>query len=227
MRVLIVDDEENVVELVKFNLELHGFECEYSYDGEEGSMMAKSNTYNLIILDIMLPNKNGLQILKEIRDDSINSDTPILMLTAKSEEIDFVAGLDLGADDYLSKPFRIHEFVARAKSLVRRVAKSVSAPKDVLESDDLSINVSTRTVTVSGEPVSMTKKEFDLLHFLVRNKGIVFSRDELLNQIWGYDYYGESRTVDVHIRNVRKKTEVGFKNEKHITTIVGVGYKFE
>lgn len=227
MNVLVVDDEENVVELVKYNLKLNNFNVEYSYDGNEGCNKALDKKFDLLILDIMLPGKSGLQILKEVRDNSINKTTPILMLTAKSEESDLVFGFDMGADDYLAKPFRVHELIARCKSLVRRGNMSGKEKSAKIEIDNLSIDELTRKLLISGEEVFTTKKEFDLLLLFMKNVGVVFSREQLLNNVWGYDYYGETRTVDVHIRNLRKKIEADPQNPKHLKTSVGFGYKFE
>ena len=227
MNVLLVDDEENVVELVKYNLKLNNFNVEYSYDGNEGYKKAIEKKFDLLILDIMLPGKSGLQILKKVRDNSINKTTPILMLTAKSEESDLVFGFEMGADDYLSKPFRVHELVARCKSLIRRGRMSEKEKGGKIVIENLSIDEVTRKLLVSGDEVITTKKEFDLLYLFMKNVGVVFSREQLLNTVWGYDYLGETRTIDVHIRNLRKKIEADPQNPTHLKTSVGYGYKFE
>jgi len=227
MNVLLVDDEENVVELVKYNLKLNNFNVEYSYDGNEGYKKAIEKKFDLLILDIMLPGKSGLQILKKVRENSINKTTPILMLTAKGEESDLVFGFEMGADDYLSKPFRVHELIARCKSLIRRGRMSEKEKGGKIVIENLSIDEATRKLLVSGEEVITTKKEFDLLYVFMKNVGVVFSREQLLNTVWGYDYLGETRTIDVHIRNLRKKIETDPQNPTHLKTSVGYGYKFE
>lgn len=227
MKILVVDDEVNVVELVKFNLELNDFEVSFSYDGNEAFDLVKNNKFDLIILDIMLPGKSGLQILKATREQGINQLTPVLMLTAKSEESDIVFGLDLGADDYLAKPFRVHELIARVNSLLRRSNILKQEEVDFFEFKDFTLDDSQKILTVRNKKIDLTKKEFDLLLYLIKHKNTVISREKLLEKIWGYDYYGETRTVDVHIRNLRKKIELDPTSPRYIITVIGSGYKFE
>ncbi len=228
MKILIVDDEINIVELVKFNLELHNYQVEVSYDGQKAMDKINSTIYDLIILDVMLPNKNGLTILKETRENSLNFNTPILMLTAKSEESDIVLGCEIGADGYLPKPFGIHEFIARVKSLLRFRDRIENRQEKTIEYNfgNITINKEKRIVKINNESVDLTKKEFNLLVYMYENKDIVVSRGQLLDHVWGYEYEGDTRTVDVHIKKLRNKIEEDIKRPKYIKTIIGVGYKF-
>ncbi len=225
MRILIVDDEPNVVELVNYNLKLNGFTTDTAYDGRVASQKIKDQSFDLIILDQMIPLVSGIELLKSIRENKDTQHIPVLMLTAKSDEADVVQALNFGADDYITKPFRVHEMIARVKSILRRTtALSVGSARYVFE--DFELNEDTFEVTVQGEFVKFTTKEFRLLLYMIQNSNRVIRREQLLNDVWGYDYLGESRTVDVHILNVRKKIEPNPKYPKYLVTIIGEGYKF-
>ena len=225
MKILIVDDEPNVVELVDYNLKLNGFTTDTAFDGRTAMQKIKEGSYDLVILDQMLPLVSGIEVLKSIREHKDLNTTPVLMLTAKSEEGDVVQALNFGADDYITKPFRVHEMIARVKSILRRSASSSSGGA-AYKFADFEINEDRFEVLVSGKPVRFTTKEFRLLLFMIQNPNRVIRREQLLNDVWGYDYLGESRTVDVHVLNVRKKIEPNPKNPKYLVTIIGEGYKF-
>lgn len=225
MKILVVDDEVNVVELIKFNLELNNFETDIAYDGVEAIDKIFRNDYDLVVLDNMLPGFNGFEIIKKVRANKQTKNLPILMLTAKSEESDIIFGLNIGADDYLTKPFRIHELIARVNSILRR-----TRPKDDTENvhrfEDFTVYEDEFRVIVRDEQVKLTKKEFKLLVYMIKHKNKVVTRDILLDEIWGYEYAGETRTVDVHMMSLRKKIEANTKEPKYIKTIIGEGYKF-
>ncbi|MBZ4664586.1 MAG: response regulator transcription factor [Caloramator sp.] len=223
-RILIVDDEENLVKGIKYNLELDNYSVDVSYDGEDALRKISENIYNLIILDIMLPKVDGLTLLKKIRE---RSSVPVIMLTAKGEDEDKVLGFEYGADDYLTKPFNILELRARIKALLRRTYDIVANKGDIIKSGDIMIDVPSRKVNIAGKPVDLTSKEFDILFLLVTNPGKIYSRDTLLEIIWGYDYYGDSRTVDVHIRRLREKIEKDPSNPQYVLTKWGVGYYYK
>ncbi len=225
MKILIVDDEPNVVELVDYNLKLNGFTTDTAFDGRTAMQKIKEGSYDLVILDQMLPLVSGIEVLKSIREHKDLNTTPVLMLTAKSEEGDVVQALNFGADDYITKPFRVHEMIARVKSILRRSSTSSSGGA-AYKFADFEINEDRFEVLVSGKPVRFTTKEFRLLLFMIQNPNRVIRREQLLNDVWGYDYLGESRTVDVHVLNVRKKIEPNPKNPKYLVTIIGEGYKF-
>lgn len=227
-KILIIEDEPNIRELVLYNLKTNGYDGIAAEDGIMGITMVHREKPNLILLDIMLPEKNGYEICRELREEGNN--TPIIMITAKTEETDKVMGLEYGADDYISKPFGIREMMARIKAVLRRyeVATEGSGGKekeDVLSADGLTIDAGRYEVRVGDNPVELTLKEFELLRYLVENKGHVFSRDQLLNHVWGIDYAGETRTVDVHIRHLRQKLSEAGQDEHFIETIRGRGYK--
>jgi two-component system, OmpR family, response regulator ResD len=222
--ILVVDDEEHIRELVRLYLEKDGYKVIMAGDGEEAVQKARAESPQLIVLDIMLPKLDGWDVCREVRKFS---DTPIIMLTAKGEEFDKVLGLELGADDYLTKPFSPRELVARIKAILRRSAPEEPArDESVIAIPGLVINQSSREVTVNSQEVMLTPKEFDLLWFLAKNTGKVFTREQLLTAIWGYDYYGDMRTVDTHIKRLREKVEKEGQ-PYHVRTIWGVGYKFE
>ncbi|MDO4745705.1 MAG: response regulator transcription factor [Bacillota bacterium] len=229
-KILIIEDEPNIRELVLYNLKTNGYEGIAAEDGIMGITMVHREKPDLILLDIMLPGKNGFEICKELRDEGNN--TPIIMMTAKTEEEDKVTGLEYGADDYISKPFGIREMMARIKAVIRRY-ETVGEARDVKEKasetiltiGELTLNVERHEVTVAGKNVELTLKEFELLKYLMQNRGRVFSRDQLLNKIWGIDYAGETRTVDVHIRHLRQKLSEEYNDEGYIETIRGKGYK--
>ncbi len=227
MKILIVDDEPHIVELLKVNLEARDNDVSFSYDGKEGYDIAVKEVFDVILLDIMLPGMNGIKILNELKKDSVNKDTPVIMLSAKSEVDDIILGLDCGADDYIAKPFSIQEVLARVKSATRKASRSSNNTNDnaeVIEFSNVRIKKSSRSIRVDGDKVDFTKKEFDLLLCLYENTGRVLERDVLLEKIWGYDYEGETRTVDVHVKNIRKKLKLADNTDYKIKTVVGVGY---
>lgn len=229
-KILIVDDELHILELLKYNLETSGYEVIEAESGEEA--LEKLNaSIALVILDLMLPDMDGLEVLRRIRFNDHLKNIPVIMLTAKNEEIDAVLGLEMGADDYIGKPFRVRELLARIKAVLRRKEETEYLPQStekekIIQVGNLAINETTRTVKKSDNVIEMPLKEFELLAVLAKNPGRVFSREELLEKIWGYDYVGESRTVDVHIRNLRKKIEDDDSSPFFIKTVRGIGYKF-
>lgn len=231
--ILAIDDEEHILELLSYNLESNGFRVLTAESGENGLEILKKEAVDLVLLDIMLPGIDGMEMLKRIRKNPDTTELPVIMLTAKSEEINKVLGLEVGADDYISKPFGIYELVARVKAVLRRsernkaVVSATSEERDeIITIDDIIINNTTHEVTVDGKEVELALKEFELLYVLAKHRTRVFSREALLDKIWGYEYAGETRTVDVHIRNLRKKIERDDNKPKYIKTVRGVGYKF-
>ncbi len=223
-KILIVDDEKPIVDSIKYTLYKEGYDVVVSYDGEDALEKVRKENPDLIILDIMLPKLSGLEVCRIIRR---TSNVPIIMLTARGEDMDRVVGLELGADDYVSKPFSMRELVARIKAVLRRAKMSVSTEaktKEKLEFDDVVIDAKGRIVLKRGIPVDLSPKEFDLLVTLAENEGRVMSREYLLNHIWGDDFYGDDRTVDVHIRWLREKLEDDPSNPEHIQTVRGIGY---
>lgn len=224
-KVLIVDDEENICELVRLYIEKDGFEAVIANDGQEAVAKFNSEKPDLILLDIMLPIKDGWQVCREVRTQS---NVPIIMLTAKGETFDKVLGLELGADDYVVKPFEPKELVARIRAVLRRslAVNSNSLDEDELRFEGLRINQSTYEVYIDEKKVEMPPKEFELLFFLSKNTNKVFTRDQLLDEIWGYEFFGDSRTVDVHIKRIREKID-GENRKWSLKTVWGVGYKFE
>lgn len=225
-KILIVDDEEHIVELLDFNLKNAGYETFTASDGIEAVKIAEEEKPSLILLDLMLPGMDGFDVCKEIRKNKEMKNTSIIMLTAKGEELDKILGLELGADDYITKPFSVRELLARVKAVLRRTSVSNIQESDVYESKTLKVDFERHEVIVNGEKVDLTLKEFELLHILIKNKGKILKREMLLDKIWGYEYIGETRTVDVHIRYLRKKIEEDDKNPRFIETIRGVGYRF-
>ena len=224
-KVLVVDDEKLIVKGIRFSLEQDGMEVDCAYDGEEALNMAKANEYDMILLDIMLPKMDGFEVCQAIREFS---DMPIVMLTAKGDDMDKILGLDYGADDYITKPFNILEVKARIKAIMRRTAgprekKEVSS---IVEKGDLRLDCDSRRLFISGREVNLTAKEFDLLELLAMNPNKVYSRESLLNIVWGYEYPGDARTVDVHIRRLREKIEVNPSDPKYVYTKWGVGYYY-
>jgi two-component system alkaline phosphatase synthesis response regulator PhoP len=226
-KILIIEDEPNIRELVSYNLKAGGFLPLEAEDGVLGMEMAETMNPDLILLDIMLPGKDGYEICKELR--SAGNQTPIIMMTAKTDEVDKVLGLEFGADDYISKPFGVRELMARVKAVLRRFESNGSdgATGETLAVEDILIDIGRHEVSVDGRKVDLTMKEFELLTFLARNRGRAFSRDELLDKVWGINYLGESRTVDVHIRHLRKKMSALGDEDKYIETIRGKGYKMK
>ena len=226
-RVLVVDDEKLIVKGIRFSLEQDGMDVECAYDGEEALEKARQNTYDIILLDIMLPKLTGLEVCQQIREFS---SVPIVMLTAKGEDMDKILGLEYGADDYITKPFNILEVKARIKAIMRRTtARRKSGPPEnrVLSSGDLQIDRDNRRVTISGREINLTAREFEVLELLVLNPNKVYSRESLLKIVWGADYPGDVRTVDVHIRRLREKIETNPSEPKYVYTKWGVGYYFK
>lgn len=227
-KILIVDDEVHILELLQYNLEANGFDVLKAETGEDALEIIKDTAIDGLILDLMLPGMDGIEVLKAIRT-KIAPDLPVVMLTAKNEEIDAVIGLEMGADDYIGKPFRTRELISRVKSVLRRskAKKELPIEKDIFEKAGLTISRQTHQIFKDGEELVLTLKEYELLEKLMKSPGRVFTRDELLESIWGYDYMGETRTVDVHVRQLRKKVENDDKNPELILTVRGIGYKFK
>ncbi len=225
-RVLVVDDEKLIVKGIRFSLLQDGLEVDCAYDGEEALEMAKATEYDLILLDVMLPKMDGFEVCQQVREFS---DVPIIMLTAKGDDMDKILGLDYGADDYITKPFNILEVKARIKAIMRRGRKKdeKEKPGNVLEKHDMKIDRENRRVFIEGSEVNLTTKEFDVLELLATNPDKVYSREQLLELIWGSDYPGDARTVDVHIRRLREKIEKLPSNPKYVYTKWGVGYYFK
>ena len=227
-KVLIIEDDPNISELVSIHLKDLNCTVEVCANGMDGYKMASNNHFDLIILDVMLPGMDGLEVCRMLRAEKI--DTNILMLTAKSEEIDKVLGLETGADDYLTKPFSLREFIARVKAILRRVKKQLPENKnkstDVLYFENITIDSYKRKVTLSNANIELTPKEFDLLFLLAEKPGKVFSRTDLLNQVWGYNFNGYEHTVNSHINRLRAKIEPDINEPKYILTSWGIGYKF-
>ena len=223
-RILLVDDEPLIIKGLKYTLEQEGYETLSAMDGEEALNLFFSNTVDLVLLDVMLPKLDGIQVCQRIRE---SSNVPIIMLTAKGEDMDKILGLEYGADDYMTKPFNILEVKARIKNILRRASQPVATDdKKVIRVRDLVVNVVNRSVTLGGKEVRLTAKEFDLLQLFINNRGKVFSREAMLETVWKYDYMGDARTVDVHIRRLREKIERKTSQPEFIFTKWGVGYYF-
>lgn len=230
-KILIVDDEIHILELLKYNLETNGFDVIQAENGEAALELISKEVIDGVILDLMLPGMDGIEVLRKVRK-SDKSNLPIIMLTAKNEEIDAVIGLEMGADDYIGKPFRTRELISRLKSVMRRANAMAQteneSPGDfIVKMQGLTLNTETHQIFNNGTELFLTLKEFELLEKLMKSPGRVFTRDELLESIWGYDYMGETRTVDVHIRQLRKKIEKDDKNPEVILTVRGIGYKLK
>ncbi|MCI6629938.1 MAG: response regulator transcription factor [Lachnospiraceae bacterium] len=225
-RVLVVDDEKLIVKGIRFSLEQDGMEVDCAYDGEEALAMAGQNTYDIILLDVMLPKLNGFEVCQQIREFS---NVPIVMLTAKGDDMDKILGLEYGADDYITKPFNILEVKARLKAIMRRTTTSRKAEADagILESGEMKLDCDSRRVYISGKEINLTAKEFDVLELLMRNPNKVYGREALLKLVWGTDYPGDVRTVDVHIRRLREKIEANPSEPQFVHTKWGVGYYFK
>jgi two-component system alkaline phosphatase synthesis response regulator PhoP len=229
-KILLIEDDENIRELVSWNLQEEGYECTAIDDGKLGLETAQAGGFDLILLDLMLPSIDGYEVIKALRGGG--DETPVIMLTAKSDEVDKILGLEFGADDYITKPFSVRELKARIKAVIRRYDKCDKCDKgsedaeavveNVISIGDIVIDIPRHEVWVRGKHVTLTLKEFELLALLARNRGIAFSREQLFDKVWGYDYVGETRTVDVHIRNLRKKLN---DDEGYLVTIRGLGYK--
>ena len=226
LKILVVDDEPNIVDILEENLTREGYTILKAYDGATALQLALDEKPDLILLDCMLPRMDGFDVCKHIR---LKSSVPIIMLTAKSEEIDKVLGLELGADDYITKPFSVREVLARVKALLRRVKYSENEQNDseqVMVFGDLEIDQAGYQASYQGKPIELTLREFELVRFLARHEGQVFSREELLEKVWGYEYYGDVRTVDVTVRRTREKLEPDQDNYQYLLTKRGVGYYF-
>ena len=226
MKILVVDDEKLLVKGIKFNLENEGYTVDACYDGESAVNMARTGEYDLIILDLMMPKKDGLEACQEIRGFST---VPIIMLTARSEDADMLLGFESGADDYVTKPFNILALKARVRALLRRASMSAAqepAKASILTRGHISVDTERRSAYKNGVAIELTMKEFDLIEFLMKNPGRVYSRENLLDLVWGYDYQGDTRTVDVHIRRLREKLELDPAHPEYIVTKWGVGYYF-
>lgn len=235
-KILVVDDEISLLETLAYNLKKQGYEVEMAGDGPTAVELARSSRPDLIVLDIMLPGMDGFEVCREIRKET---NTPVLMLTARDDEIDRVVGLEVGADDYLTKPFSMRELMARVKALLRRVRlireelntatpqAEPPTPPNLMTFDQLVIDQSRHEVRFKGQPVALKPKEYELLVYLAQHRGVVLSRDHILEHVWGWDYTGDSRTVDVHIRWLREKIEDDPSNPTRLVTVRGAGYRFE
>ncbi len=222
-KILVIEDDENIRELLEYNLTENGYQVHLAEDGNSGLALTETLFPDLILLDLMIPELDGIEVCKAIKNNHQMAQIPIIMLTAKSSETDKVLGLELGADDYMTKPFSVRELLARIKVAIRRNQKTSDQKTDIYWLDDLKIDVARHEVTRQDDVFHLTLKEFELLHVLVKHRGKVLTREFLLDAIWGYQYFGETRTVDVHIRYLRKKIET--PDHHYIETIRGVGYK--
>ncbi len=225
-KVLIIEDEKSISDIIKFNLKKEGFEVETAYDGQDGLEKALTGKPDLILLDVMLPLMDGFQVCKKVREAS---SVPILMLTAKEEEVDKVLGLELGADDYITKPFGMRELIARIKANIRRTDLMVNlqdVPSNIQDFGSLTIDLNRYEVRKNDKPLELTLREFELLKYLAERENKVFSREQLLEEVWGYEYYGDIRTVDVTVRRLREKLEDDSSDPKYIMTKRGIGYYF-
>ena len=224
-KVLVVDDEKLIVKGIRFSLEQDGMEVDCAYDGEEAFNLAKENAYDMILLDIMLPKMDGFQVCQAIREFS---DVPIIMLTAKGDDMDKILGLEYGADDYITKPFNILEDKARIKAIMRRTSpvKPKAQDKKKKKKGDLKLDCESRRLFILGNEINLTAREFELLELMVKNENKVYSRENLLTMVWGQDYPGDVRTVDVHVRRLREKIETNPSEPKYVHTKWGVGYYY-
>ncbi|RDI45867.1 response regulator transcription factor [Falsibacillus pallidus] len=224
-RILVVEDENSIAKILKIELEYEGYEVIAANDGRTGFQLALEGNFDLILLDVMLPELNGMEVLRKIRKE--NDMIPIILLTARNMTMDKVAGLDLGANDYITKPFEMEELLARVRSSLRQSAVSTSALKaeeEILTINDIMVNPQTREVERGGKPITLTPKEFDFLVYLLANKNRIVTRDNIINNVWGYEYEGETNVIDVYIRHLRKKLEEDFSDSQIIHTVRGVGY---
>ncbi len=224
-RVLVVDDEKLIVKGIRFSLEQDDYEVDCAYDGEEALNLATENTYDMILLDLMLPKLDGFEVCKRIREFS---DMPIVMLTAKGDDMDKILGLEYGADDYITKPFNILEVKARIKAIMRRTGSKEKTPEspDVIEKGDIKLIKGLQQVIIRGKEINVTSKEFEILELLITNANKIFSREKLLEMVWGSEYPGDARTVDVHVRRLREKIEENPSEPKYVHTKWGVGYYY-
>ena len=224
-KVLVVDDEKLIVKGIRFSLEQDGMEVDCAYDGEEALEYARSKEYDMILLDVMLPKMNGFEVCQQIREFS---NVPVVMLTAKGDDMDKILGLEYGADDYITKPFNILEIKARIKAIMRRTGRPEKGQRGkIVEASELRMDLESRRLFISGKEINLTAKEFDLLELMALNPGKVYGRESLLNTVWGYEYPGDVRTVDVHIRRLREKIETNPSEPKYVHTKWGVGYYFQ
>ena len=225
-KVLVVDDEKLIVKGIRFSLEQDGMEVDCAYDGEEALRMAKEKDYDIILLDVMLPKLDGFEVCQQLRE---TSSVPVVMLTAKGDDMDKILGLEYGADDHITKPFNILEVKARIKAIMRRTEKKTTTQTKsrVIQAGDLVMDCEARRVSIDGKEVNLTAKEFDVLELMIFNPNKVYSRENLLNIVWGYEYPGDVRTVDVHIRRLREKIETNPSDPKYVHTKWGVGYYFQ
>lgn len=221
-KILIIEDEAKISRFIQLELEHEGYKVEFSYDGREGLEMALNGCFDLIILDVMLPSLNGMEVLRRLRQ---GSDVSVIMLTAKDDTTDKVMGLDIGADDYMTKPFAIEELLARIRVTLKH-KRVVESKSDIIQISSLKLDLIKYVVTYNNEIIDLTKKEFDLLSYLMHNKGTVISRDMILQKVWGYDYFGDTNVVDVYIRYLRTKIDDKY-NTKFIHTVRGVGYQIK
>ena len=219
-RILLVEDEEKLARMVELELNYEGYQVEKAFDGRTGLELALSGRFDLILLDIMLPALSGMEVLRRLRKES---QVPVIMLTARDTVVDKVSGLDMGADDYITKPFAIEELLARIRAALRKRPAAPAEERDLLTAGPLAMDVERHEVTVDGRAVELTRREFDLLHYLLENKGKVISRESLLDHVWGFDFVGETNAVDVYIRFLRSKIDEAF-GVKLIHTVRGVGY---
>ncbi len=222
-KILLIEDEEGIGQALEYQLAREGYQVTWAKDGQEGLQRFQVSGADLVVLDLMLPIISGEDVCKEIRRAS---DVPVLVLTAKDSEVDRVVGLELGADDYVTKPFSTRELIARIRAILRRAAPGPVVSTKVLEAGDIRVDSERFEVTVRGEPVHLPRKEFELLELLMSHPGRVLSRDALIDEVWGADYFGDTRTLDVHIKRLRAKCEPDPHKPRHITTVRGVGYKF-
>ncbi len=226
-KILIVDDEQDIVELLSYNLEKEGFSTAKAYDGEAALGLVHSEKPDLVILDLMLPKMNGLDVCKAIRRNPETANLPIIMLTAKGDEVDKIIGLEIGADDYVTKPFSVKELIARVRTILRRIQEGGKKPAmEKFQYDGLEINYTSCLVRINGKAVTLSPTELKLLFFLSRNPGRVYSRNQILDQVWGDDTFITDRAVDVHIRRLRSQIEKDLENPRYILTVRGFGYKF-
>ncbi len=224
-KVLVVDDEKLIVKGLRFSLEQDGMEVDCAYDGEEALEYARSKEYDMILLDVMLPKMNGFEVCQQIREFS---NVPVVMLTAKGDDMDKILGLEYGADDYITKPFNILEIKARIKAIMRRTGRPEKGQRGkIVEASELRMDLESRRLFISGKEINLTAKEFALLELMALNPGKVYGRESLLNTVWGYEYPGDVRTVDVHIRRLREKIETNPSESKYVHTKWGVGYYFQ
>jgi len=226
-KILIVEDDVNLQETIKYNLRKEGYDTATAGDGEQALAVARREKPDLLILDVMLPGMNGFEVCRILRKEMT---VPVLMLTAKADETDKIVGLEIGADDYMTKPFSMRELLARVRAMLRRARIAIAPPAGApgeIKIGQLEVDIARHAVSLSDKVIELTPKEFDLLVFLARNKGLVFNREQLLEKVWGYDYAGDTRTVDVHIRWLRQKIETDAGHPRYLVAVRGTGYKLE